>query len=474
MATPGSGKSHVIIERAKRLVKEFNENILILTFTNNAVDDLTKKIPSEFNYKITVKTIHSYCLSVLQNNIGPLQSFFGGPEFKELIINENDYENFSEYVGSGLDIEKEYEKIKVLRSFNSPPQVLLNLVKKGVYFKKELKESDVKTFRDYEFHRLSKGYIIFDDLIPLARNLMSLPEVSVPTLSKYGHILVDEAQDTSEDQWEIIRPLIAHCRSSLIVGDVNQSIYEWRGASSNSLLNLGFLNESTIFRMTKSFRNPTVVADLANYICVDKNSKIVSENNNGTFQLREFADQNTELDWVLKNVKLGDVVIARTNSLLEKFEQLLIESKIPYNGSSYQKDPHIIDLVTYCKDHRTDKDLYNKLKSDFLSSRKYTKIEQEDLNYFIEKIKQQGCGFLLRDKYEDHNCVTLATGHSSKGLEWDNVYIIGMNQQSMPHRLVKDEREELNLFYVMITRTRKNLCISYHGEKTKFLTGYVK
>ena len=243
-AVPGSGKSVSIVERAKRLVNDFNESILILTFTNTAVEDLISKIPSDLHYKVTVKTIHAYCLNLLQQNKEYLSLFFGGDHFRNLVVNENDFEMYKTYRGEGIDHEREYLNIKTFRSLNTPPQILLNLVKKGIYLNTNFKERDVKLFRDYEFHRVSNGFILFDDLVPLARNLMSLPEVSVPTLSKYSHILVDEAQDTSEDQWEIIRPLIAHARTSLIVGDVNQSIYEWRGASSNSMSNFGFLKDA--------------------------------------------------------------------------------------------------------------------------------------------------------------------------------------------------------------------------------------
>ena len=469
-SVPGSGKSFVLLERAKRLVDEYNENILIVTFTNNAVDDLINKLPSEYSHRITIKTIHSYCLALLQNNLDKLNLFFGCEKFKELKINENDFENFKEFLGKNKDHEKEYEKIIYLRSLSSPPQTLLNLIKKGIYFNNIIKELDVKTFRDYEFDRLSKGYVLYDDLILLTRSLMSLPEVSVPVLTKYDHILVDEAQDTSQEQWEILRPLIAHCRTSLVVGDVNQSIYEWRGASASSMMNLGFLRDSITFRMTKSFRNPQAVAALANEICVDKSSKITTDKE-GSVQIRPFDTHEAEIDWVFKNLKLGDVVIARTNAILEQMEQKLLDSNIPYNGSSFQKDQHIIDLVDYCREHRQSTGLVEKLKTDFLSLRKYSKLELEDLNYFIIKIKERGCGFLLRDRFESKHCVTLSTGHSAKGLEWDRVFLIGMDQKTMPHRLVKDQKEELNLFYVMITRARKDLIITYAGEKSKFLNG---
>ncbi len=472
LAVPGSGKTFLLLEKAKKLVRDFNEPVLILTFTNTAVDDLAERIPEDFQHKITVKTIHAYCLSILQQNKQHLEMFFGGDYFDEIIVNEDDFEIYKRFRGEGVDHESDFNVIKGLRAFGVPPQNLLNLVKRGGYLTSKMKERDVRAFRDYEFFRLNHGYLLFDDLVPLARNLMSLPEVSVPSLTKYSHVLVDEAQDTSEDQWEIIRPLVAHARTSLIVGDVNQSIYEWRGASSNSLINLGFLKEAVTFRMTQSFRNSKVVADLANKICVDKSSIIRTEKTEGSVAIKEFSSLEAELSWVLSKVKLGDVIIGRTNAILEKVEQLLLNNKIPYNGSSYQKDPHIIDLTDFCREHRNDPELVKKLKEEFLFVKKFTKVELEDINYFIQKIEERGCSFLFKPKYPDNECVTLSTGHSSKGLEWDNVFLIGMNKDNMPHKLVKEEKEELNLFYVMVTRAKKNLVITHNGTRTKFLQSF--
>lgn len=470
LGVPGCGKSYVLLSRAKRLWDDYKEKILILTFTNNAVDDLIDKLEDQYRDKISVKTIHSYCLKVLKDHEEYLKLFFGTPDYKGIKITskEEDQELFSKFVNN-KNVESRFENILKLRKFGLDPNALLSSYKKGAYFGSS-SDVDCKEFLAYETYRVGSGLLYFDDLINVTKKVMCLPEVSINMTRQFNHILIDEAQDTSDDQWDIIRPLATHSKTTLLVGDANQSIYEWRGARSETMTSFGYSANTTIFRMTKSFRNPKSVAELANKVCIDKESQIVSEREGETI-IKCFDTLEKEISYVINKIQPGDVIIARTNTYLDAFENELIKRNIRYYGKSYFTEEHIISFIDWLSGVKTNPEWQSLFDKEFLVGSKFSKVELSDLRNLFKKVVKMGINpfFQFLSSKEDRNGVCLCTGHSSKGLEWDNVFLVGMDDKNMPHRLSTDEKEELNLLYVMITRAKKNLYISSVGNRSHYI-----
>jgi len=469
-AKPGAGKSTVLVARGKRLWDDEKEPILICTFSNKAVADIVKKIPIEYNKGIRIQTIHSLCYSIIKDHWGTLKGVIGGPDWpKEPILATKTQEiELLEEFYPGKDSEKLFELFETLRKFTCGHATVLRMYKQGVYFGKYTQQ-DVEMWDRYESHRLAKGFISFNDMVYLAAMIMPIPEVSIPVSKQYAHVLIDEAQDTSESQWTVLRPLVAHAKTTLIVYDKNQMIFSWAGADLSAINGLGYLQDAVMFSMNESFRSTKSIVGFANKVVKDKTSQIVSSKQGQNVSFKEYTTRAEEINSVLSSVNSNTAIISRTNYYLESYERECIKRGISYQGTGFYRSKHIKELYHFIltlKDVDSITDIVNQA---FLENSTYTKIEKEDFKLVFKVIEKESLkGFTdLVNKSLSMNKegVTLITGHGSKGLEWPSVYVVGAHEGHMPHRLNKDIEEENNLFYVCVTRAMNNLTVSWVGDK---------
>lgn len=478
LACPGSGKTTVLVARAEKLWRDTREPILVVTFSNDACSNINKRILPEAKAGITVKTIHSLCYDIVKTYWRELNEILGGdvwPAQPRLITKEEELgiikELFKEDNATAL-----YDIFTYMRSLGTSPESILNLFKKKVYFDR-VRQQDIQKLIEFERVRKSRGLITFDDMVDLAESLIPLPFVATELSRKYQHLLIDEAQDTSDQQWKVLRPIVLSCSTSLVVGDYNQSIYGWRSADGSILLNMSQMKESVTFRLSKSFRSGSLIAHLANKICYDKSSQIVPQDHLGSVKVSKFSKVEDEVKWVLKNSDTDTAIVSRTNNYLEKFERECIEQDKPYMGKSFYRSEHIADLYKFITDY-SGSDIVPIIKKAYINNASYSSNQVDDFRLVLSIIDKEGLDKFLELVEDSRKLespgVTLTTGHSSKGLEWKKVFVIGCHTGHVPHKYSTDEREEKNLLYVMTSLAAEDLIITCVGEPSIYLPAEVR
>jgi DNA helicase-2/ATP-dependent DNA helicase PcrA len=475
LSTPGSGKSTVIVGRASRIWLETQEPILICTFSNKTTEDIKQKLESVQGH-IDVKTIHSLCYKVVRENWALLGDTLGAPNWPEeatLVTKDAELDLYTKEFLPALKMEpiKFYDTVQKFRKLGLSPGVYQNLIRQGVFFF-GVNQRIEKAIPAYERMRLERGYITYDDMIGLCNYIISSPEVSIPLSRRYMHIMIDEAQDTSESQWDILRPLVNNSVSTLCVGDLNQSLYSWRCADGSVLNNLSRHKEAVVFRLSKSFRTAEQIADFANIVVHNKTSQIDTDRFGGDLFVKKFGSEEREVEYVLKHCPADGAILARTNSYLEPFEKKLIEAKSNYLGSSFYRSAPVLEVFDFIEDYE-GLITPTLLKKVFIKSNAYSEEEKDDFKQIIEKVDSYGVDVFLNlvKKAKDLNGkgITLLTGHGAKGLEWNSVFVVGCHSGLVPHKLSNNYAEERNIFYVMTTRARDLLSISYLNSPSPFI-----
>lgn len=470
LSVPGSGKTSVLILRAKRLVNN-QEPVLICTFSRKTAEEIITRVGND--PLIDVRTIHSLCFQIVKENwklLGDLIKVDKWPAEPIICDRSKELELVQELGLSSLASSSNL--FQDFRQFYLPPDVMNRLAKRGVYFK-GIDKREIAKWANYEQDRIGRGIINFDDMVYLAESILSLPEVSLSFSDKYDHILIDEAQDTSSSQWAVLRPLVLKSQTTIAVGDYNQSIYGFRNADGSVLLNLANHPDSVIFRLSNCFRVSNTVAELANNVVKDLSSQIiVNRFIQGVTQIKKFDKRSEELDWVVNNIQPDTAILSRTNFYLEPFERKVIEQGIPYVGKDFYRSSLILEVINDLNG-KPECDWPLIVKRNFQESIRYDDFEKDCAKVMLNVIQELGLATvsILVDKAQTlyGNDLFLGTGHSSKGLEWNTVHIVGAHYNHIPHRLATDMREERNLLYVMATRAKDNLHISYINALSPFL-----
>jgi superfamily I DNA/RNA helicase len=285
---------------------------------------------------------------------------------------------------------------------------------------------------------------------------------------------VDEAQDTSSEQWAVLRLIMSTASTTLVVYDTNQCIYGWSGADKSFIQSLGLLMDSTKFSLTQNFRSGEAIGKLANRVCVDQRSQIKTlPGAEAVLTLQLFESRQEEVDFVLSTLttKTGTrAVLARTNSYLELFERACLDSNIPYTGTGFYRTAPCVSLCEFLQEYEGS-NAVSLARKAFLENGGYGKEEKADLQIALRIVADEGAAVFiervlksldLQNKEQD-SALILSTGHCSKGREWDAVAVCGVHSGQMPHSMSTDEEEERNLLYVMITRARSELLITAVG-----------
>jgi DNA helicase-2/ATP-dependent DNA helicase PcrA len=471
-ACPGSGKSTTLAVRARRLWETYGEPILVCTFSQDSAQDIALKIGGDPG-QIKVCTIHKLGYDLVRENWSLVRMLFGNADWPleaQLTSKEEELKIIGDWLKAG-EPNRFYARVEALRSYGLHPSTLQSLLRRGVYFT-SVSDKEVESWKLYEAHRLSCGLLSFSDMVDLARSIMTFPEVSSKFLRRYSHLLLDEAQDTSTGQWDLLRPLVNSCRTTLIVFDMNQAVYNWRGGDVGPLTALGYLDDAVCFTLSKSFRSGEEIGDFANKVVVDKRSQIQTQWSGAELNFKQFEEQPAEVDWVLEHADEQSAIVSRTNSYLEMFERRLLVARIPYTGTSFYRARHIQQLATVLQEYKTD-NWRSMLQRAYMENSVYTAAQRLDFRRALKIMNEESPELFLeytrQAAQQEEGRLTLTTGHASKGLEWDKVFVVGAHDGHVPHKLSNDEVEEQNLFYVMCTRARRELNISYCGRPTYFI-----
>ena len=597
LAGAGSGKTKVLTTRIVNLVKSgINPyKILAVTFTNKAAKEmrerLSKMVGEDVVKKMWVGTFHNICGRILRFDIENYKS----PDGKKW---DNNYVIYDE-ADSNAIIKNAIKKLNLDEKTYAP-----KLVKAAISNAKS-KMQDAYTFstraRDYRTKKISEIYeeyekqllannaIDFDDMLLLTVNLLSTnEEVRNKYHERFSHILVDEFQDTNISQYMLIKHLYSNGkaetdlkgRSLCVVGDVDQSIYSWRGADYKIILNFqADYRNSKLIKLEQNYRSVGTILDAANAIIVN-NTERVSKNLYSTkgqgdkIDIYESQDESGEAYYIANKIKnnylssLNDcAVLYRTNSQSRAIEEALISQGISYRmvgGLKFYDRKEVKDIIAYLKllynrhDSQSlkriinvpkrsigdttvkkmqeiatgmDYSLYDVIQNieeyDDFSSGVKTKLRAfSDLLDKLDKNKTslnlpefiafviEETGYLAELKQEDteesharienlqelvnvardfvpdaednilgeflaqvalvsdldetpdtDNAVTLMTLHAAKGLEFDTVFLAGLEEGIFPHSRSLNNKsemeEERRLMYVGVTRAKQKLYITY-------------
>ncbi len=370
IAGAGSGKTRVLMARIAYLIEDvgiFPSRILEITFTNKATNEMKERLALQIGEdarSVRISTIHSLCVRILREDcqaLGYPQSF--------VILDTDDQRQILRPFYKELDLDmKEYPMTKVLGSISScktnyvDPQQALELAQS------KQQEVNAQLYAKYEARKAEMKAMDFDDLLLQAHHLLnSNEEVRKKWQSRLDYIHVDEFQDVDPIQYGIVRLLTSDQAILCVVGDPDQTIYTWRGASVNIILdfNKHFKNSKTII-LDQNYRSTQPILNASNAVIAHNNDRIKKDlftKLPGDDKIVEQAslDDNEEPLFVARQIndryKKGEsfkdmAILYRSNYTSRAFEKVLMKVNIPYviyGGIRFYERREIKDALSYLR-----------------------------------------------------------------------------------------------------------------------------
>lgn len=359
-AGAGTGKTRTLTQRVAYMIENGirSNNILAITFTNKATNEMRERLNKILNEKIkglTISTFHSLCARILRMDI----EYLGYNRHFDILDDEDQLKIINEALNN-LNIDKKKYSAKHMR------KVINNC--KCFALKANFKEEQ-RVFDEYE--RLMKEYnsLDFEDLLLKTLELFEkFPDVLDKYRYYYRYVLVDEFQDTNLIQYKIVKLLTLESRNLFVVGDDDQSIYSFRGTNyENIKLFKKDFPEFKMVILNENYRSTQTILDGANKLIKnnkDRENKELFSNIKGSQSdviVQQMYDDRDEVDYVMtkirelkkKGVDYSDIAILYRSSVVSRnFELALVQNNIPYKiygGISYLRRREIKDLIAYLK-----------------------------------------------------------------------------------------------------------------------------
>lgn len=589
-AGAGSGKTRVLTYRVAYLLTELNvpaQNIVAITFTNKASNEMKNRITNftESGKDVIISTIHSLCARLLRMYVSFL------PNYKDnfSIYTDKEQKQVFKQIFTLMNIDKAETQLKdtILNHFYKIKNDCLSVDEYCDIFKFYKEMPYVKKFyEEYQRELIKNNAMDFDDLlINMYKLLKSSSDVRFSIQKKFKYLLVDEFQDTNNLQYEILKMMVGENRNIFVVGDEDQSIYSWRGANSDIMMQfLRDYKDATVIKLEKNYRSTKSILNKANELIKNNKNRLekelYTENEKGEdVEFYSGYEESEEADYVARHIYMlhnqgvpfGEMaILMRLNALTRPFEEKLLTLNIPYkvyNGFKFYDRAEIKATLSYLTAIANPSDNNNLLrlinfpkrgigetsieKIQELADAKKCSVKEiiinarnldlksnlksklEDLGnllneidkksselnlyelilYIIEKTKIKESFDLndetdyerfmninsLVDSIRDYvklnpeggvvdylqtvsltaqideentgDGVILATIHGAKGLEFDTVFVVGLEEKLFPVSRCEDENldEERRLMYVAITRAKRKLYLT--NAKSRFMYG---
>ncbi len=605
IAGAGSGKTRVLTYRIAHLMNQGVDafSILALTFTNKAAREMKIRIArmvGESEAKnLWMGTFHSVFARILRSEADKL----GYPRNFTIYDTQDSVRLISSIIKE-MGLEKDrYKPKQVLSRISSFKNSLITV--KAYYQTPELKEADVmanrpkigEIYHQYVERCFKAGAMDFDDLLLRTNELLTrFPDVLAKYQDRFRYILVDEYQDTNHSQYLIVRALADRFQNICVVGDDSQSIYAFRGANIQNILNFQRdYDDVKIYKLEQNYRSTSNIVQAANSVIEKNKTKLdkeiwtangegekvkimrtLSEGEEGRFVANSIFDN--KMNHQLKNEAFA--ILYRTNAQSRAIEDALRKKDIAYNifgGLSFYQRKEIKDVLSYLRlivnpndeealkrvinypargvgqttierlsvaANHYKKSIYEILESidqidikinggtkvklqnfvmmiksfqieattknafevaefvvkqakiirelekdaapeavsrvenvqellnglkDFIEVQK-EKEEDNSLSFFLEDVALASS--IDNDKNKDVDSVSLMTIHLAKGLEFQYVYIVGLEENLFPSAMSMNTRSELEeerrLFYVALTRAEKQAYLSYAHSRYRW------
>ena len=378
LAGAGSGKTRLVTYRIAYLVKDLDvnpENILAITFTNKAANEmkerLIKLLGGEAN-DIWISTFHSMCVKILRRHISGLKSTAPNSFFDSnfSIYTDTDKDKTIKTVLQNLKIDKEGFAQKV--AFHISNAKNKNLTPWD-YQKQNQDLPDIeditRAYSAYQNFLASNNALDFDDLLVKTYELFNeYPDILYRYQNRFKYIHIDEFQDTNHVQYLIAEMLARLNKNIFVVGDEDQCIYSWRGASIQNIRDFARdFPDYKLMKLEQNYRSSKQIITLANKLIkhnAQRNDKILwTENESGLkIDCYRAGDEFDEAEFVANQISYlvreqgysysDFAVLTRLNALTAPFEEKFLNYNIPYQvfgGNKFFDRLEIKNLVSYLK-----------------------------------------------------------------------------------------------------------------------------
>ncbi len=364
LAGAGSGKTRILTTRIVHMIKQgmLPWQILAVTFTNKAASEMRERVEKVVDTGVSIGTFHSICLRILRRHASKI-GFKG--DFS--IYDDQDQLSIIKECMKELNIDVKVVNPKGIREKISrcKDSLLSALSSEVVDYDNHLFSS---IYQKYTQKLLQYNGLDFGDLIFQTVNLFeNNPKVLVEYQNRYKHILVDEYQDTNAAQYAFIKLLAQKNRNITVVGDPDQSIYEWRGASIENILRFEKdFKHSTIIRLEQNYRSTNNILNAANAVISNnmnrKDKNLWSDKGDGDkINLYKAGGERTEARYLVEKIlrlvnsgyTLNQLVgFYRTHSQSRVLEEELMRNNIPYKivgGLKFYARKEIKDMLAFLK-----------------------------------------------------------------------------------------------------------------------------
>jgi len=368
IAGAGSGKTRVLTNRIAYLIAEKNvleSNILAITFTNKAAKEMKERIYSlvgETSKYIWINTFHSMCVRILRQHIDLL-----GYNKNFTILDTSEQKTIIKNIVKELNLsEDSYQPNNILKIISNSKNSMISVNEMKAQARFGFMKNVAEIYEYYQKYLKKNSVLDFDDLMLKTIVLFEKhPEVLAIYQNKFEYIHVDEYQDTNVIQYKLIKMLSEVHKNICVVGDDDQSIYSWRGACSDNIINFekDYEDVEVIF-LDQNYRSNSTILDAANAVIknnTDRKDKALWSENKGGDKITVYASTNDKdetddiakkvLDLKAQGVDYKDIAILyRANYLSRSMENSCMAFGIPYKliGSlKFLQRQEIRDLLAY-------------------------------------------------------------------------------------------------------------------------------
>ena len=371
LAGAGSGKTRSLTHRIAYLIEEKGVapwNILAITFTNKAAQEMRERVDALVGYgseDIWISTFHATCSRILRRHIDLL-----GYDRNFTIYDASDQKSLMKEVLKEMKIDtKQFPERSVMAEISSAKNEYKSpLDYRNEYGSNFRNQRIADIYERYQKRLKENNALDFDDLLVKMVDLFQTnPEVLEHYQDRFQYIMVDEYQDTNTVQFLLVSLLAKKYRNLCVVGDDDQSIYKFRGANIYNILNFEkVFPDAQVIRLEQNYRSTQNILNAANGVIANnkgrKEKKLWTENQKGELvHFKQYDSEYDEADGVvsrinflaMRGVQYKDMAILyRTNAQSRIFEEKLKQKNIPYaivRGISFYDRKEIKDLMSYLK-----------------------------------------------------------------------------------------------------------------------------
>ena len=368
MAGAGSGKTRVLTHRIAYLIDEKMVNpwnILAITFTNKAAREMKERAYqlNPATQDCLIATFHSMCVRILRrdaDHIGYNRNF--------TIVDPGEQRTLMKRILKSLNLDpKKWNERTILGTISNAKNDLIDEVAYAAQAGDMYTQIVAKCYEAYQKELRQSEAVDFDDLIMLTLRLFDQhPDVLTYYQQKFQYIHVDEYQDTNHAQYQLVKLLASRFKNICVVGDADQSIYGWRGANMQNILDFEKdYKEAKVVLLEENYRSTKTILQAANDVIKNNRHRrpknLWTQNEDGEEIVYYRAnDEQDEAVFVAKTIeelsreagyKHRDfAVLYRTNAQSRTIEEALLKSNIPYTmvgGTKFYSRKEIRDVIAY-------------------------------------------------------------------------------------------------------------------------------